>query len=233
MKQKLLTALATKFVGVDANILKRVADKLMSDETHPIKTDDDVTTAVEGVTIQDVITSYGDSRATDATKTAILNYEKKHGLKDGKVVERKESTVTTTDPEPKPEPNPAETSPEGKKILEMLTALTTKVEASEKRLQEMELGKKTDARRAKVNGLIKDLKESQKKAYTRLPLDGYSDDDFDALVDDIEKEVAELVKDNNANNASSFQPPFGSAHNQPTDTKASDAEIQAIVNALS
>ena len=39
---------------------------------------------VEGISFSDVLNSYGDFRAGDASKTAVTNYEKRHNLKDGK-----------------------------------------------------------------------------------------------------------------------------------------------------
>lgn len=94
MKEKLLAALKTKFSGVQDAILNRVADKL----SKTVTTDDQVQTAVDGVTFQNVLESYGDSRATEATTSSVLNYEKKHNLKDGKVV-----TVPPANEPPKPD----------------------------------------------------------------------------------------------------------------------------------
>ena len=79
MKAQLLALLIAKFMGVSEQILSRIADRLAKTAT----TEDQVTTAVEGVTLQSVIDSYADGRATDATNTAISNYEKKHGLTNG------------------------------------------------------------------------------------------------------------------------------------------------------
>lgn len=79
-KEQILEALKTKFQGVQASILDRVATKL----AQTVTTEEQVKTAVEGVTIQQVIESYGDSRATQATSTAVHNYEAKYGLKDGR-----------------------------------------------------------------------------------------------------------------------------------------------------
>lgn len=41
---------------------------------------------MDGITIQDVVKSYGDYRANEAASTSVSNYEEKHGLKDGKPV---------------------------------------------------------------------------------------------------------------------------------------------------
>ena len=60
MKKQILEALKAKFQGVSEAILNRIADKL----AKTVTTAEQVATAVEGVTIQQVIESYGDSRAT-------------------------------------------------------------------------------------------------------------------------------------------------------------------------
>lgn len=83
MKKEILEALKAKFVGVSDAILSRIVDKL----AKTVKTSEEVATAVEGVTFQQVLESYGDSRATEAQQSAVTNYEKKHGLKDGKKLE--------------------------------------------------------------------------------------------------------------------------------------------------
>lgn len=87
MKEKILAALKTKFVGVDEAILSRIAEKKAGGVTD----ESQVPAIVEGVSFQDVLTSYGDYRAGDATTTAVKNYEKKHNLKDGKPVEQEKS----------------------------------------------------------------------------------------------------------------------------------------------
>ena len=82
MKQAILTALNGKFTGVSAAILGRVADKLIS--SGKVTKEEDVANVVAGVTFQQVLEQYGDSRADEAQKSAVKNYEKTHNLKDGK-----------------------------------------------------------------------------------------------------------------------------------------------------
>lgn len=53
-----------------------------------ITSEEEVATAVEGVTFQSISESYGDSQATEAQKTAVSNYEKKHGQKDGQYIDK-------------------------------------------------------------------------------------------------------------------------------------------------
>lgn len=67
MRKEILDALKAKFPGVSESILGRIADKL----AKTASTQEQVTTAVEGVTFQQVLESYGDSRATEAQQTAV------------------------------------------------------------------------------------------------------------------------------------------------------------------
>ena len=95
MRKEILDALKAKFTGVSDAILGRIADKLAKTAT----TAEQVATAVEGVTFQQVLESYGDSRATEAQQTAVSNYEKKHGLKDGKQVKGGASAEHNDEPD--------------------------------------------------------------------------------------------------------------------------------------
>lgn len=82
MKKKLLDALKTKFSGVSEVILERIAAKKAEGVTDESK----ITAIVDGISFQDVLTSYGDYRANEANVSSVRNYEEKHGLKDGKPV---------------------------------------------------------------------------------------------------------------------------------------------------
>lgn len=93
IQELILAGLQQKFTGVDTAILTRIATKKAEGVTDETK----VNSIVEGISFSDVLNSYGDFRAGDASKTAVTNYEKKHNLKDGKPVE----TTTTTKTEEK------------------------------------------------------------------------------------------------------------------------------------
>ncbi|MCZ2726289.1 hypothetical protein [Bacteroides caccae] len=82
MKEKLLNALKTKFSGVSEAILERIAVKKAGGVTD----ESQITAIVDGISFQDVLTSYGDYRANEANVSSVRNYEEKHGLKDGKPV---------------------------------------------------------------------------------------------------------------------------------------------------
>ena len=75
--EQILAGLQQKFAGVDTAILARIATKKAEGVTDETK----VNSIVEGISFSDVLNSYGDFRAGDASKTAVSNYEKKHTLK--------------------------------------------------------------------------------------------------------------------------------------------------------
>lgn len=181
MKERILEALRAKFPGRNANILGRIADKLAGTTT----TEEQVTTAVEGVTAQllEVIESYGDSRATEATTTAVANYETKHGLKDGK---------------PTTEPTPNHTSGGGQGSQPAPKEQTDEVPAWAKalteRLDKMEGQRTSTERRSQLAEIYTKLPEPLRKPYERLSLDALSAEDFATLKGEITSEVDALAQ---------------------------------------
>lgn len=117
MKEKILAALRTKFSGIDDAILTRIAEK----RAEGVTDESQIPAIVEGVSFQDVVTSYGDFRAGDASNSAVRNYEKKHNLKEGKPV---------GNPDPKPEPIQAP------KTDDMATMIANAVSAAVKPLSD-------------------------------------------------------------------------------------------------
>lgn len=102
----ILTGLQQKFSGVDTATLTRIATKKAEGITDETK----VTSIVEGISFQDVIQNYGDFRAGQAQTSAVSNYEKKHGLKDGKPIENpKPEPPKPEPPKPNDPPKPQET----------------------------------------------------------------------------------------------------------------------------
>lgn len=225
MKERILAALKAKFQGVNANILDRIAEML----AKTVTTEEQVTTAVEGVTKEfiDVIEAYGDSRATDAQKSAVQNYEKKYGLKDGMKLGGKEDKTTETTTSQHAEAT--EDTPAWAK------ALIKSNEEMKERLDRYE-GERTSASRRKVlDGIIERLPESQRKGYQRISVENLSDEEFNTLKGEVESEVEALVKESGAKSAV-FGRPIGSASRQRTETgqkaEATDAEASAVVDKL-
>lgn len=116
MKEKILAALKTKFVGVDDAILDRIATK----KAEGLTDESQIPAIVEGVSFSYVLTSYGDFRAGDATQSAIRNYEKKHNLKDGKPIEN-------ASPNPQPEEKKDDVPAWAQALIESNKALSTEL----------------------------------------------------------------------------------------------------------
>ena len=184
MKQQILTALKAKFVGVSDAILDRVATKL----AQTVTTAEQVQTAVDGVTFQQVLESYGDSRATQATQTAVHNYETKYGLKDG---------VKVTPPEQQPHVPPVTppvTPPAGgaEAVPAWAQALIESNNSLKNELAQMKTARTTETRKQQISTLIEKLPENLRKAYSRTPVDGLTDEQFTALVGEITTEVGDI-----------------------------------------
>lgn len=182
MKEQILEALRSKFPGRSAVILGRIADKLAKTATTP----EQVTTAVEGVTPEliEVIESYGDSRATEASTTAVANYEAKYGLREGK---------PTTPPAPTGEGN--DNAPKGQSdenVPAWAVSLTERVTALQNELNRRDAERTTTGRRQALEAIYGHLPEPLRKGYERIPLDTLSDDEFTKLSADVTAEVGEI-----------------------------------------
>ncbi len=99
--EQILAGLQTKFPGADTATLTRIATKKAEGVTDETK----VNSIVEGISFQDVMQNYGDFRAGQAQTSTIANYEKKHGLKDGKPI----VNPNLEPPKPIEPPKPQET----------------------------------------------------------------------------------------------------------------------------
>ena len=83
MRKKILEALNTKFPGVSDNKLNRIVDNLVK----KIKSEEEIQSAVDEITVESLLDSYGDARANLSRDSIIRDYETKHNLKDGKSTE--------------------------------------------------------------------------------------------------------------------------------------------------
>lgn len=220
MKEKILAALKAKFQGGNANVLNRIADKL----AKTVTTDEQVTTAVAGVTQEliEVMESYGDSRATEATQTATQNYETKYGLKDGKPIaggtEQQGGTSVTTTPE---QTGGTETVPAwAQQLIESHKSLS-------ERLNKMDGERTTASRKQQLSAVYQKLPENLRKPYERISVDALSDEEFTTLVGEVTTEVDGLVQSLGAKGAVFGRP---AAHNGGTNqgdtlTKEQEAAI--------
>lgn len=218
MKSKIIEALKTKFNGVNDGILNRIADKL----AKTITTEEQVEAAIEGVTFQQVLESYGDSRATEATLTAVKNYENKHGLKDGeKIVQSTQTTLQT----------PVTGGDEQPAWVQALIESNRKLSD---RLDAMEAGKTADTRKQKLEAVIGKLPPAFRKAYERTPVENTTDDEFNVLLENISQEVDGILTDTQAKGAI-FGRPMGKMQGSANADKAKEAtadEVSAVVDKL-
>lgn len=214
MKQTIIDLLKTKFEGVDESILSRIAE---TKAAKAVKTEDDANAYVEGITLNQLLSSYGDIRSTEAQRSAVSNYEKKHGIKDGK-------KVSTED-----DPNTLGTGADdddtpawAKKLMEDNAALR-------KRLDTYDSEKRTSSRREMLNAIIGRLPASHRKGYERTTIDTLSDEEFTSTLESITAEVDEILKETNTAGLT-----FGAPRTKSQDTskEASKAEVDAVMSHL-
>ena len=172
MRKAILDALKAKFQGVSESVLNRIADKLCKTVT----TAEQVQTAVDGVTIQQVIEGYADSRATEASQTAVHTYEQKYGLKDGAKIEQPSGGGGSGQGgAPVQTPQGGGTDPV---LLQTLQSLQESNKKLSERLDRMDSERTTSTRKQQLSGIIAKLPESLRKAYERTPVDGMTDEEI-------------------------------------------------------
>jgi hypothetical protein len=152
------------------------------------------------VTIQQVIESYGDSRATEASSTAVHNYETKHGLRDGQKIDdptkqggaaQNQPGAAATNPTTPAAGGADDTPAWAKALIEQNKALSD-------RLAKMETDRTTTSRKQQLSAITEKLPEAMRKAYDRIPVDKYSEEEFNTLVTEVTTEVEGVVKDTTA-----------------------------------
>ena len=212
--EQILAGLKTKFQGVEDATLQRIASKKAEGVTDESK----VNSIVEGISFQDVLTSYGDYRADGAQKTAVSNYEKKHNIKDGKPIE--EPKPQDPLPTPTPQPNPTEQVPawaqslidSNKTLSEKLAAMDAKTKADVRNKQIDDVAKtfgipefaykgKTIADDADLNQYFTDLKQEMQNSgfqFAKSPEEGNHEhkSEASAIAAQIEKGTKEIVEQN-------------------------------------
>jgi hypothetical protein len=182
----------------------------------PNATDDEVKAVAEKML--DEAKREADRRATEATKTAVENYEKKHNLKDGKP-----SSSEPASP-PAVEPSKAEEAPAwAKALIESNQALQAKVDALEK-------GKVTDGRKAVFDQMVAKLPDNLRVAYSRTSYKDLSDEEFNKLKGEIEKEIDDIVKDQKTKGAT-FSPRASDSGKTSDSDEASKEDVEAVIKA--
>lgn len=218
MYKELLEALTTKFEGVPASILGRIATKMAKTAT----TAEQVKTAVDALTWAQLMESYADSRATEATRTAVENYEAKYGIKDG---------VKAPNPNGDGGNKPGGTGTKDPKEDEgNMPAWAKTLLDSYKTLSESVKGMKAESleskRRGRIDEIVSKLPEYQRAPYKRENIDGLSDEDFEKRLETITKEVDAAVLENKQRGTV-----FGSPTNRggkPADGALTEQQVKKI-----
>lgn len=211
--EKILAGLKTKFQGVEDATLQRIASKKAEGVTDESK----VNSIVEGISFQDVLTSYGDYRADGAQKTAVSNYEKKHNIKDGKPIEEPKPQDPPTDPKPnEPQDLAAQIAAALGTALKPLTdrmdAMDAKTKADERNQQIAAVAKsfgipeyvykgKQIADDVDLNQYFTDVKQEMQNGgfqFAKSPEEGNNEhkDDMDSLLDGVNKRTEAIKTEN-------------------------------------
>lgn len=177
MKEKILTFLKSKLSGVSESFLLGVAEHYSKTVTEEKQIE---TTFTDGVidllkSNAGLLQTEGDKRATEAAKTALKNYQEKHGLDENGVPIKKETKTKSkevTDPE-----EPAWFTAYKKEQADLVTGLTTKFEVQEQEKTSAQLN-------GKVNAKLKEkgIPESYFKGRNLIPK---SEAEIDQLVETI------------------------------------------------
>ena len=210
--EQILAGLRTKFQGADDATLQRMASKKAEGVTDESK----VNSIVEGISFQDVLTSYGDYRADGAQKTAVSNYEKKHNIKDGKPIEEPKPQ----DPLPTPTPQTTEQVPawaqslidSNKTLSEKLAAMDAKTKADERNQQIAAVAKsfgipeyvykgKQIADDVDLNQYFTDVKQEMQNGgfqFAKSPEEGNNEhnSEISSIAEQINKGTQEIVEQN-------------------------------------
>lgn len=170
IEELILAGLQTKFAGVDNAILARIAAKKAEGVTDEAQ----VNSIVEGISFADVVMSYGDFRAGQAQSSAVANYEKKHGLKDGKPIEN---------PNPKPKPK----SDEKEEVPAWAQSLLDSNKSLSEEIAQMKAAKVQATRQEQILAKAKEYGIPE-KFVKRCAIK--EDEDLDAYLKDLKQDFA-------------------------------------------
>lgn len=231
-EQLILAALQTKFAGVDAKILGRIAKKHAKTATGT--TEADAKTIVDGITFQQVLESHADYRATEAQKTAVANYESKHNLRDGKPVEAQQQQTGQQEQNQ----GGANTAQQGgqqqteEKVPAWAQQLMNDNKALREELQSYKTERTQNSRlerfREAIKGAPDKVKARYEKDFARLT---FKDDaDFDSYLEEIAPDITAMAALAPRNGAA-VGAPFGSQGSNTAASELVKARFEAAAKA--
>lgn len=223
MFKQILEALTTKYKGVDARILTRMARKL----AKTVKSEDEVQDAIDAVTMMDFIQQESDRSASAATENAVKNYEQKYHIKDGKPFKTAEPNPSVDgdgdgDEDDNDEgdggntPTPA-SSKNGRarkhvsKLEAQIAALTETVSTLTGTIKGMQKERTAKTRRQQYEELFEGVDEKVKNRYLRNfdRLSFKDDNDFNEWLEEMTSQVTEELK--TLPNGGTAEPPAAGA----------------------
>lgn len=230
IKRFILDSLKTKFAGIDEKVLNRIA----ATAVKTVKNEEEAKTYVEELTLQQVIDSYADSRATAAQEKAIKSYEEKFGLKDGKPADATEEPGgeggeggnggTTDDGK-----NGGE-GKGGEKVPDYVKSLIGKIDALTNEVTTLKAGKVADTRKSTLEALLKDAPEKTRntlmKNFNRMQFK--DDSDFEEWIEEITPDVEEATTSQAASEGVVGRPKSGASTGKEGQA---NSYVQARVNA--
>lgn len=231
-EQLILAALQTKFAGVDAKILGRIAKKHAKTATGT--TEADAKTIVDGITFQQVLESHADYRATEAQKTAVANYESKHNLRDGKPVEAQQQQTSQQEQNQ----GGVQTTQQGgqQQTEEKIPAWAQQLMNDNKALREELNGYKVErTQNSRLERFRKAIESAPDKVKARYEKDfarlTFKDDaDFDCYLEEIAPDITAMAEQIQRNGAK-VGAPFGSQGSGTTASEIVKARFEAAAKA--
>lgn len=207
MFKQILDALTTKYKGVDARILTRMARKL----AKSVKSEDEVQDAVDGVTMMDFIQQESDRSASAATENAVKNYEQKYHIKDGKPFKAAEPTPPADgdgegdEDDDEGDEGTTKTPTASKngrarkhvsKLEAQIAALTETVSTLTGTITKMQQDRTAKTRRQQYEELFEGVDEKVKNRYLRNfdRLSFKDDNDFNEWLEEMTPQVTEELK---------------------------------------
>ena len=175
IQEQILAGLQQKFAGVDTAILNKIAAKKAVGLTDESK----VNSTVEGIAFKDVLSYYGDFRAGEASVTAVSNYEKKYGLKDGKTIEQ-------IDPK-----DPPKTEEPGDMAAQIAKAISDAIKPISERLDQFDSVRKQETRMASIMAKAKEYSIPELIA-KRFAGDIKDDEDLDKYFQERKQELVNI-----------------------------------------
>ena len=179
IKRTALDKLKTKFEGIDEKVLSRIATKI----AKTAKTEEEVDTEVDDLTLMDIINSYTDSRVTDAQEKAVTRYKQEKGIKDGDDTQEGDG-------------NGKKGNGAGDDTPAYIKTLMKSVETLAGEVASLKAGKTESARKTMLAEALKSASDNKKKFYEKnfARMKFADDDDFKEWLDDVSDDIKDSTK---------------------------------------